>query len=54
MEKEQKQVCDVRASKGMTIAQSNEHLRVGEGKAWKSKIAGTYDPTREHLNFEVC
>ena len=54
MEKEQKQVCDVRASKGMTIAQSNGHLRVGEGKAWKSKIAGTYDPTREHLNFEVC
>ena len=49
----QKQVCDIRAGKGMSIAQSNEHLRVGQENAYLKKISGTMDPTREHLNFEV-
>jgi len=53
MEKVQKQVCDIRAGKRMTVAQSNEHLRVGESSAWNAKRAGTLDPTRSHLNFEI-
>ena len=48
-----KQVCDIKAGKGMSIAQSNEHLGVGADNAYKHNIAGTYDPTREHLNFEI-
>lgn len=51
--KTQKQVCDVKAGKGMTIAQSNEHLRIGAQNAYLKKVAGTMDPTREQLNFEV-
>ena len=53
MEKQQKQVCDIRASKGMTVAQSNEHLRVGQNNAYLKTISGTMDPTRTALNFEV-
>ena len=53
MEKQQKQVCDIRAGKGMSIAQSNEHLRNGQKNAYLKKVSGTMDPTREHLNFEV-
>ena len=48
-----KQVCDIKAGKGMSIRQSNEHLRVGHENAYAKKIAGTMDPTREHLNFEI-
>ena len=53
MEKQQKQVCDIRAGKGMTIAQSNEHLRNGQENAYLKKVSGTMDPTRTHLNFEI-
>ena len=53
MAKEQKQVCDIRAGKRMTVAQSNEHLRIGNSSAWKANIAGTLDPSRTHLNFEI-
>ena len=49
----QKQVCDIRAGKRMTVAQSNEHLRVGNSSAWNANRAGTLDPTRTHLNFEI-
>ena len=49
----QKQVFDMRAGKRMTVAQSNEHLRVGADTAKTAKIAGTYDGTRTHLNFEI-
>jgi len=49
----QKQVCDIRAGKRMTVAQSNEHLRVGDSSAWNANRAGTLDPTRTHLNFEI-
>jgi len=48
-----KQVMDIHAGKGMTTSQSNEHLRnAGQGERLK-KWSGNYDPTREHLNFEV-
>lgn len=43
----------MRAGKRMTVAQSNEHLRVGNSSAWKANVAGTLDPTRTHLNFEI-
>lgn len=49
----QKQVCDIRAGKRMTIAQSNEHLRIGNSSAWNANRAGNLDPTRSHLNFEI-
>lgn len=49
----QKQVCDIRGGKGMTIAQSNEHLRVGAQNAYTKKVAGTMDLTRDKLNFEI-
>lgn len=49
----QYQVCDLQPGKGMSIAQSNEHLRIGQENAYKKTESGTMDPTREHLNFEV-
>ena len=49
-----KQVLDVHVSKGITRAQSNEHLRCRSEKAREYAMSkGNYDPTREHLNFEV-
>lgn len=51
--KPQKQVCDVRPGKRMDTALSNEILRVGDNKAWNAKTAGTLDPTRTKLNFEI-
>lgn len=49
-----KQVMDIRASKGITVAQSNEHLRNWTEKGWNHATqTGNYDPTREHLNFEI-
>lgn len=53
MEKKQKQVCDTKAGKRMTIAQSNEHLRVGDISAFNANRAGNLDPTRTRLNFEI-
>ena len=49
-----KQVLDVHVSKGITVAQSNEHMRNWTEKGLKRATdLGNYDPTREHLNFEV-
>lgn len=49
-----KQVIDIKAGKGITVAQSNEHQRRWNEKDWKIRIdKGNYDPTREHLNFEI-
>lgn len=46
-----KQVMDIRVSKGITAAQSNEHLRNWTEKGWNHATqTGNYDPTREHLN----
>ena len=53
MVKEQKQVCDIKAGKKMTIAQSNEHLRIGDISAFNANRAGNLDPTRTRLNFEI-
>ena len=49
-----KLVIDFRASKGFTVSQSNEHLRVYSDKTLKHALSiGNYDLTREHLNFEI-
>lgn len=49
-----KQVIDFKASKGITVAQSDEHQRRWSEKGWKNAMAkGNYDPTRQHLNFEI-
>lgn len=49
-----KQVLDVHVSKGITRAQSNEHLRCRSERAREYAMSkGNYDSTREHLNFEV-
>ena len=48
-----KQVMDVRAGVGMTISQSNEHLRVASNGAYESRLSNNFDPTRERLNFEI-
>lgn len=50
-----KQVLDVQVSKGITAAQSNEHLRNRSKEAEKYAMSkGNYDPTRERLNFEIA
>lgn len=49
-----KQVLDVRVSKGITTSQSNEHQRRWTEKGWEQALEkGNYDPSREHLNFEI-
>ena len=48
-----KQVIDIQAGKGMTLSQSNEHLRVAYRGAYLARLSGNFDPTREHLNFEI-
>ena len=53
MAKEQKQSIDLRPGKRFAVALSNENLRIGDDTAWKCKIAGTLDPTRTRLDFEV-
>ena len=50
-----KQVLDVRVSKGITTSQSNEHQRRWTEKGWEQALEkGNYDPSREHLNFEIA
>ena len=49
----QKQVIDVRAAKSFTTMQSNEHLRIAANGAFKNVKSHNFDPSREHLNFEV-
>ena len=44
---------DLMPTKGITVAQSNEHLRNFSAEAYKRKLSYAFDPTREHLNFEV-
>lgn len=48
-----KQVMDIRPGKGMTLSQSNEHLRIASRGAYVANLSGNFDPTRERLNFEV-
>lgn len=50
----QKQVMDLKVAKGFTEAQSDEHKRNWGDKKWeRAKGYGTYDRTRERLNFEI-
>lgn len=45
---------DIRASKGITVGQSNEHQRNWSEKGWNSAVStGNYDRSREPLNFEI-
>ena len=53
MANEQKQSIDLRPGKQFSTALSNENLRIGDSSAWEAKIAGTLDPTRTRLDFEV-
>ncbi|NDV84767.1 MobV family relaxase [Bacteroides sp. 51] len=54
MAKQIKQVMDIRASKGITVGQSNEHQRKWSEKGWNSAVStGNYDRSREALNFEI-
>lgn len=48
-----KQVCDLRPSKGITAGESNEFFRNYKTYNASLKTFGFFDPTREHLNFEV-
>ena len=53
MAKQQKQSIDLRPGKRFSTALSNENLRIGDSSAWEAKVAGTLDPTRTRLDFEV-
>lgn len=48
-----KQVIDIMPTKGMTTAQSNEHLRKYSEGAYQNMRSNNFDPTRAHLGFEV-
>ena len=52
--KKQTQVIDIRAEKGFTsAAESNEILRVASNGAYLANLSNAFDPTREHLDFEI-
>lgn len=48
-----KNVIDMRAGKGFSPSQSNEHLRCLSDCERAQKARWNYDPSREHLNFEI-
>lgn len=48
-----KNVIDMRPSKGFSPSQGNEHLRRLDDCERAQKVRWNYDPSREHLNFEV-
>ena len=48
-----KNVIDMRSSKGFSSSQGNEHLRRLDDCERAQKARWNYDPSREHLNFEV-
>lgn len=48
-----KVMIDMRAAKGFSPSQSNEHLRRLDDCERAQKATWNYDPTREHLNFEI-
>lgn len=48
-----KSVIDMRPSKGFSPSQGNEHLRRLDDCERAQKARWNYDPSREHLNFEV-
>lgn len=48
-----KNVIDMRPSKGFSPSQGNEHLRRLDDCERAQKVRWNYEPSREHLNFEV-
>ena len=48
-----KNVIDMRPSKGFSPSQGNEHLRRLDDCERAQKARWNYDPSREHLNFEI-
>lgn len=48
-----KQVMDIKPGIGVTLSQSNEHLRVAVNGAFTSQFSYNVDPTRDKLNFEI-
>ena len=53
MATDQKQSLNLRPGKRFSGGLSNENLRIGSSSAWSAGIAGTLDPTRIRLDFEV-
>lgn len=50
-----KQMAEVQAGKGFTVAESDENQRNWNDERWKRGAEeGNYDKTRAHLNFEVA
>lgn len=47
------QVIDLKPATGMSRGQSNEHLRNFTARAFEEKKTHNFDPSREHLNFEI-
>ena len=55
MAKGQKQVMDISPGKGMTQNESNEHQRKWNDHTKEVQMGRReYDPTRDHLNFEIA
>lgn len=53
-QKRQSQVIDIKKEFGFTTkGESNEILRNSSKGAYEAKLSNAFDPTREHLNFEV-
>ena len=51
----QKQVLDIKPGKGMTVNESNEHQRKWNDHTKEVQMGRReYDPTRDHLNFEIA
>ena len=51
---DKKQMMDIRACKGFTVQESNEHRRNWEDHRWQRALnEGNYDLSRQHLNFEI-
>lgn len=51
---DKKQMMDMRASKGVTTNESNEHRRNWTEQRWNQAVQdGNYDLSRQHLNFEI-
>ena len=51
---DKKQMIDIRACKGFTVQESNEHRRNWDDHRWQRALnEGNYDLSRQHLNFEI-
>jgi predicted nucleic acid-binding Zn-ribbon protein len=54
MQNSPKQVMDIRVQKGFNAREGNEHQRNWDDKKWSHAAGyGTYDRTRDALNFEI-